>query len=401
MAGAAMPHAGAAAEHMGAFGPYSMSREASGTSWQPDASPMIGPVTMSGPWMMMTHVLLNGVYDNQGGPRGGDMTFLNGMLMVMAQRPLGMGTLGLRAMLSPDPFMGKGGYPLLLAAGETANGVDLLVDRQHPHDLFMELSGSYSRRLSPNSSVFIYGGLPGEPAFGPPAFMHRLSTLDSPEAPITHHWFDSTHITFGVVTAGLVFNGLKFDASIFNGREPDQNRYDIETGPMKSWSIRASWNPTANWALQASFARLESPEALEPDVNDNRVSASVIYTRPFGANNLWSTTLAWGRKGLQPGPDLDAWALESAMMLGDHWTIFGRGERVDQNELSEDTDAVFSVGKISLGGIYDFRLTERWKLGLGGLVSAYDVPSDLTPPYGDPTSYMLFVRLKLSAPMAQ
>ena len=180
--------------------------------------------------MLMAHGLLNLVYDHQSGPRGDGKAFVSGMLMGMARRPLGNGTLQVKAMISPDPFMGPRGYPLLFASGETANGHDRLIDRQHPHDLFMELSGSVSQNIGTASGLFVYAGLPGEPAFGPPAFMHRESILDSPEAPITHHWLDSTHITFGVVTAGLTLDRIKIEASRFNAREPDQHRWNIETG---------------------------------------------------------------------------------------------------------------------------------------------------------------------------
>src|SRR5262249_48321365 len=155
------------------------------------------------------------------------------------------------------------GYPLLLASGETADGVTPLIDRQHPHDLFMELSAAYSHRLTDRTALFVYAGLPGEPAFGPPAFMHRLSIMDSPEAPISHHWLDSTHITFGVVTAGIVLDRVKLEVSRFHGREPDQHRYDIETGALDSTALRVSWNPTAHWSLQASWADVTSPEQLE------------------------------------------------------------------------------------------------------------------------------------------
>src|SRR5947209_6366946 len=148
-------------------------------------------------------------------------SFAAGMVMGMAQRPLGeAGTLGFRAMLSPDPFMGTNGYPLLFATGETANGRTPLIDRQHPHDLFVELSGSYSYRLSETEAAFLYFGLPGEPALGPPAFVHRFSGIDIPEAPITHHWLDSTHITYGVLTAGYVPDKVKAEDSGFRGREP-------------------------------------------------------------------------------------------------------------------------------------------------------------------------------------
>ncbi|HET6943157.1 MAG TPA: hypothetical protein VFH89_13435, partial [Sphingomicrobium sp.] len=227
----------------GAFGSYAMAREASGTAWQPDTSEHMGVHVMSGDWTLMGHGVLNLVYDHQSGRRGDDKAFASGMLMGMARRPIGDGTLQFRAALSPDPLMGKKGYPLLLASGETANGVDRLIDRQHPHDLFMELSASVSQTIGTNSSAFLYAALPGEPAFGPPAFMHREAIMDSPEAPISHHWLDSTHISFGVLTAGVVLDRFKVEASRFNAREPDEHRWDIETGALDSTAVRVSWNP--------------------------------------------------------------------------------------------------------------------------------------------------------------
>ena len=194
-------HAGhdMAAVMTGTLGDYPMSRDASGTSWQPDATAHAMGHARSGDWVVMGHLRLDGVYDWQQGPRGDEDAFLAGMVMGSARRDLASDdTLTLRAMLSPDPLMGKRGYPLLLAAGETADGVTPLVDRQHPHDLFMELSASYAWTMGEGRSTFLYAGLPGEPAFGPPAFMHRPAAMMSPEAPITHHWLDSTHISFGV-----------------------------------------------------------------------------------------------------------------------------------------------------------------------------------------------------------
>jgi len=303
-------------------------------------------------------------------------------------------------MLSPEPFMGSSGYPLLLATGETANGISHLVDRQHPHDLFMELAATYSYNLSANSSLFVYGGLPGEPALGPPAFMHRTSGMDNPEAPISHHWLDSTHIAFGVVTGGLVLNNWKFDASSFRGREPDQYRYDIERPALDSFAARVSWNPVRELALQVSYGHLNSPEQLAPNVNEDRITASAIYTTPFGDGHLWSTTVAWGRKMLRPGDVLDAYLVESAAILKQNVTLFMRAERVAENELTDDIPGlegrVFTVHKISAGGIYDFIRTEHAKFGLGGLASRYVLPGDLKAEYGrDLTSYMIFGRLKL------
>jgi len=374
-----------------ALGAYPAARESSGTAWQPDASPTGGAHLMTGGWMLMGHGLLNLVHDRQRGPRGDDKTFLSGMVMGMAQRGIGRGTLQLRAMLSPEPAMGARGYPLLLATGETADGAAPLVDRQHPHDFFMELSASYAFRLSDRASAFLYAGLPGEPAFGPPAFMHRLSILDSPEAPISHHWLDSTHISFGVVTAGLVLGDLKLEASRFNGREPDQHRWNIETGPLDSTSLRFSWNPTPNLALQASWAHLVAPEQLEPGENSTRWSASAIYTRPLGRRGWWSTTLAWGNRAGR-----EAFALESAAGLG-LWTLFGRAEYTQNDELSgRHHGPAFDVGKVSFGAIRDFRIAPHVRLGLGGLYAFDLVPRGLRTSYGgNPEGAMAFLRLKV------
>jgi hypothetical protein len=376
-----------------------MSRWASGTAWQPDATPPAGAEVMAGDWMLMGHALLNGVYDWQGGRRGNEKTFLSGMLMGMAMRQFADGSfLQFRAMLSPEPLMGARGYPLLLASGETANGRDPLVDRQHPHDLFMELSATYRVRLGSDGGLFLYGGLPGEPAFGPPAFMHRLSIMDSPEAPITHHWLDSTHISFGVVTAGATWRNWKLEASRFNGREPDQHRWDIETGPLDSTAVRLSWNPTPELALQGSWARLKHPEQLEPAANQTRWSASAIWTRRLGGENWWSTTLAWGRRSSDAGW-LDAAALESAVRLG-AFTFFGRGEYTQNDELTFSAGGrhgpVYDFGKVSVGLVRDFRVAPHLAFGLGALAAHNFVPRPLTALYGaDRNGAMAFVRLKV------
>lgn len=395
-----MAHAMAGHGMRGAFGDYPMTREASGTAWQPDASEHAGVHFFTDGWTIMTHANLNLVYDSQSGPRGDDKGFVSGMLMGIARRELESGdAIQFRAMVSPDPFMGADGYPLLLATGETADGVTPLVDRQHPHDLFMELSASYSHLLSEKASVFIYGGLPGEPAFGPPAFMHRLSVMDSPEAPISHHWLDSTHITFGVVTAGFIYDNLKIEASRFHGREPDEHRFDIETGALDSTAVRLSWNPSPNWSLQASWADQKSPEQLEPEADIRRWSASAIYTVPFGEAGWWSTTATWGRRTSE-ADDLDAYVLESAVKLNDAWTIFGRAERTKNNELAfvmDHAGPAFTVSKASLGAVRDWQVARHVKIGLGGLFAYNWVPSELDPLYGgSPRGVMVFTRLKIN-----
>jgi hypothetical protein len=392
----AMPSAQLHPEAMtGALGPYSTTRETSGTAWQPETSPHSGAHVTAGRWSLMGHAMLFGVYDRQSGPRGGEKAFVSGMAMAMARRPVGPGMFQLRAGFSPDPLMGRRGFPLLLASGETADGVSPLVDRQHPHDLVMELSASYSLPLSGRSSLFAYAGLPGEPAFGPPPFVHRLSASYSPEAPITHHWLDSTHISFGVITAGAIVGDVKLEASRFNGREPDQRRFDIETGPLDSTAFRLSWNPARTLSLQASWARLIDPEQLEPGEDQTRWSASALYSKPLRRRARWSTTLAWGRRSRDHG-QLDAFLLESALARGP-WTLFGRAERTENDELGGvGHGPAYRVGKASLGALYDFRAAPHVRLGLGALWALNFVPAGLQQSYGgDRDGAMLFLRLSI------
>ena len=381
----------------GALGSYAFTRESSGTSWQPDASEHAGLHLGFGDWMVMAHAQLNGVYDWQQGPRGDQKTFLAGMLMAAAQRDLADGdAVRLRAMLSPDPLMGKSGLPLLLASGETANGTAPLVDRQHPHDLFMELSASFAHVLSSTDSVFVYGGLPAEPAFGPPAFMHRLSISESPEPPISHHWLDSTHVSFGVVTIGWVHDEWKLEGSRFRGREPDQFRYNIETGALDSDAVRLSWNPTRTLSMQVSWANLISPEQIYPTENQRKTSASAIYTVPVGASGWWSTTAAWGRRSSGHGA-LDAYALESTVKRNDTWSVFARVEHVQNDEFVLFDGApgpVYGVGKASVGFVRYARIAVHVRVGAGGLYSINALPRPLAALYGDdPQGAMVFVRL--------
>jgi hypothetical protein len=388
----------AAAWHEGALSFYPLSREGSGTSWVPEASAHGGLHFQTGGWLLMTHAVLDGVYSWQDGPRGDEKSFVGGMAMATAQRKFDNGgKVQFRGMISPDPSMGKSGYPLLLAAGETADGVNTLVDRQHPHDFVMELSATYSHTLFGTDSVFIYGGLPGEPAFGPPAFMHRPAAVASPEAPITHHWMDSTHITFGVLTAGWVHDGFKLEASRFRGREPDQDRYDIETGDLDSTAVRLSWNPTENWALQASWADVTSPEQLEPDVDVTKWSASALYTRPLDGGGEFSFTAAFARKDNSEDVTLDAWLGEALWKLNDRWTIFSRAEAIETDELGlVHPGPIEDVAKISLGVVRDFRINEHTTLGIGAQIEKNWTSDALASLYdGDPMGAMAFVRLKI------
>lgn len=273
-----------------------MSRESSGSSWVPDSTPMYGRMFMFGDDMLMLHGGIFPRYVNANTRRGDDRIDAPNWFMGMYSHPLGeKAQLGFRGMMSLDLLTEGGrGYPLLFQTGETWDG-KALHDRQHPHDLFDEISMSYSQKFGNDFSAYLYVGYPGEPALGPPAFMHRLSAMDNPDAPLSHHWQDSTHVTFGVVTLGLVWRDFKIEGSTFKGREPDEKRYDFDSPKLDSFSGRLSWNPTKNLALQVSHGYMHSPEELEPQANRHRTTASLIYNRPLGPDSNWSTSLVWGQ----------------------------------------------------------------------------------------------------------
>ena len=383
----------------GMYGPYAASREASGTSWQPEAAPHEGARLTRGPWRVMLHGVADVVYDHQGGPRGGTRVFSSNMVMTTARRVLGPGTFGVRAMASIEPAtIGQEGYPLLLQTGETADGRTPLIDRQHPHDLFMELAGTYGVWRD-DRSLFLYGGLPGEPALGPPAFMHRFSGVNIPVAPITHHWLDSTHITYGVLTAGAVIDRVKLEASAFRGREPDENRWNIESPRLDSHSFRLSINPTDRWALQVSYGRIHSPEQLEPDVDQDRITASAMFDGTWGSAGRWEGTLAWGENDNRPGHTLDAFIAEGAVQSGERHTIFARLERVQKDELfvapDPRTGQVFDVGELTAGYRYDFLRRDHVCVGTGA-AGTLSLVSHLEDAYGEtPASALVFLHVAL------
>lgn len=368
--------------------------EGSGTSRLPGLeSRMPGHHIMAGDWMLMLHGSVSAQYTKATGPRGDDKAYATSMAMFMAQRDTSWGSLQLRSMLSLEPAMGAAGYPNLFATGETARGLPL-VDRQHPHDLFMELAGRIDVNAG-DGSLFLYGGPVGEPALGPSAFMHRGSAQINPEPPITHHWFDSTHITYGVVTAGYSTRLWQLEASAFRGQEPDEHRWNIETPRLDSWSVRASLNPSPSWSLQASYGQLKQPESTHPGENEHRFTASAHY-----ATKAISAMLAFSAKQRVPGETLTAWLAEANWNLDRHNALFGRIENVANDELFPDHDSplhdtAFRVTRFQAG--YARRIAlDPFELALGGSLSAYAKPVALDSWYGKaPLQYTLFARLTL------
>jgi hypothetical protein len=369
--------------------------QGSGTSRLPAAEgPMRGFMTQAGAWMLMAHGYAWGVATDQGGPRGRSEAFVQSMAMLMADRDLGERFhVQLRVMNSLEPLMGARGYTNLFATGELANDRPL-VDRQHPHDLFMELAAKLDYRLGNGDTVFVYGGPVGEPALGPSAFMHRGSARYQPLSPITHHWFDSTHIAYGVVTAGYATPAFQLEASAFKGREPDEHRWNIETPRLDSWSVRGTWTPSPFWAVQVSHGHLKEPEAQHPGEDENRSTASVQYARGGLA-----TTFAYSLKDRVPGEKLSAFLAEATYELTPRHAVFGRVENVANDELFPDHadplhERKFRVTKAEVGYAYRLPIVGPLGLALGGTVAAYVKPAALEAAYGKtPVSWTLFSKL--------
>jgi hypothetical protein len=380
-----------------------MNRESSGTAWVPDSSPMYGRMFMFGDDMLMLHGAIFPRYTNVTTRRGDDRIDAPNWIMGMfSSRIAGLSDstqLGFRAMMSLDPLTEGGrGYPLLLQSGESWHDQPLH-DRQHPHDLFDELSFSLSQKFDAELSAYLYFGYPGEPALGPPTFMHRPSAMDDPDAPISHHWQDSTHVTFGVVTAGLQWRTLKIEGSVFTGREPDENRYDFDRPRFDSFSGRISWNLTPDLALQFSHGYIQSPEALEPNVNRHRTTASLIYNRALGPDSNWATSLVWGQND-----DTHEGKTESVLIETNYQherdTVYGRWERVEKSghELvlaPSDLDEIFPVNAISIGYVRDLSHGDKIDIGLGGQFTIDFWPKELDRYYGNGPGYGFEVFLRI------
>jgi hypothetical protein len=381
------PQQGESEHHHGGPGGIPMNRDGSGTSWLPDESPMYALHKQAGGWMLMMHSNIFLQYLNETGDRGSDQVGSINWVMGMAHRNAGKGQLMLRGMLSAEPATIDGcGYPDLLATGEECDG-ESIHDRQHPHDVFMELAAQYTRPLGHGVLLQLYGGPAGEPALGPVAFMHRLSALPNPIAPMTHHWFDSTHISYGVATAGLFGTKWKVEASAFNGREPDETRTDFDLGRMDSWSGRISLLPTSQWALQVSAGRLMEAEAGHdggPRVDVERVTTSATYHRTTLEDTFWATTIGWGRNS-EGGEATNGALFESSLTMRDRDTFYGRFEwsqKSGHDLVVEPDEDVYDVAKVQLGYTRYFPEWERWTPGIGAAISAGIVPGSLEPAYG-------------------
>jgi hypothetical protein len=369
-----------------------MSRNGSGTAWLPDAAPVYAFMFHSKKWMYMLHGNIFIRYNDQDvtnkGSRGGAQWDTPDMLMFMGQCRLGArGLFHFSTMFSLDALAtGTKGYPLMFQTGETSQGRPL-VDRQHPHDLFSELSVSYAYAASNKADLFIYLAYPGEPALGPVTFMHRPSGMGNPDATLSHHWTDATHITFGVATIGFRYAKFKVEGSSFTGREPNEDRYDFDKPRFDSWSTRLSFNPNKNWALQVSHGFLKSPEALHPLEDIHRTTASASASYPLGSGRSLDGTVLWGMNKEQARDAQHAALAELSLRLK-RWLTYTRyewvqksAEELDLDEVLYSSNTIFPVNAFTLGASYDF-LTMPFRAALGAQGALYHSSHTLDILYG-------------------
>jgi hypothetical protein len=380
------------------FGPLPDHQEASGTAWQPAGTPMYAHHFMAGNWTSMVHYNAFLGYDVQSGPRGDEQVNSINWLMLMSTRRMEDNEISFRGMFSFEPATTtKKGYPLLFQSGEAYQGQPL-IDRQHPHDFFMELSSRYRRILTPDTVFSLYLAPSGEPALGPAAFPHRLSAMDNPAAPISHHWLDSTHISFGVVTLGVARKTWQVEGSWFNGREPDDDRWDIESPKLDSYSGRVTWNPTADWSAQISHGYLDSPEELHPDEHLRRTTASVMHLAAMPNGSLLATTFGWGRN--DDGEPTYAFLIEPSYMM-DKYTVFGRAEYVQKTgeELGLPSPGrTVGVRQLTLGASRELVTERPYQVALGASLTYTFKPDDLDTEYGrNPVGFWIFIRLRPAA----
>lgn len=377
----------------------------SGTSAEPNSTPAPMWMTMRGPWMLMFHANAFVTEEQQTSPRGGDKLFSTNWFMPMAQRQLGPGRFTLKTMFSLEPATITGRrYPLLFQQGETAFGLPI-ADGQHPHDFFMELAALYDLPLGQSALLSFYAALMGDPALGPTAYPHRASASENPVGALGHHQQDSTHIADDVLTVGLTYSMVRVEASGFHGREPNENRWNIDQGRIDSWSTRLTVQPGQNWSAQYSYGRLTSPEELFPSEDQTRTTASIMYNRPFKNGNVASTVL-WGRtRSIPDNAKENSYLLEATLRFDTRnsiWTRMENAGRSNQLLIGEHPlppgfieSPLTHVQAYTFGYDREVFHVPHLSSAIGAQVTTYGVGAPLKPIYGsDPIGVNVFLRLR-------
>jgi hypothetical protein len=380
-------------------------RATAGTSAEPNSTPIPMLMTVKDAWALMFHANIFVVDEQQSSSRGGDKFFSTNWSMGMAQHKAGPGSFTARLMLSLEPATVSGRqYPLLFQQGETAFGRPI-EDGQHPHDFFMELAALYDLRLGEKALLSFYFAPMGDPAIGPTSYPHRASASENPVGTLGHHQEDSTHIADDVVTIGLTHGIFRVEASGFHGREPDEFRWDLDSGKIDSWSARLTIQPGADWSGQVSYARLTSPEAVFPTEDQARLTASLMYNRRLRHGN-WASSVVWGRTRSFPDDSIfNSYLLESTLRIHTRDSVWTRIENAERsNELltgEQPRPANFQerpIGHVqayTIGYDHDFDLVPHWATALGLQFTTYGVPGILQPIYGNhPIGVIAFLRVR-------
>lgn len=359
-------------------------------------------------WTPMWDGVVFGTLIKQTGLRGGTQFRAQNWLMLMAHRTVGTGMLTLNGMFTVEPAtIGAAGYLELFQHGEAYKGLPV-VDAQHPHDAFMQLDARFAQPIGKTTLLFS-GGPSSSPALGPTAFMHRLSASENPTAPLTHHTFDSTHVTFGVATVGVRRGWFTLEASAFQGREPDWKRWDLNLGKFDSGSARLTVRPHPELEFQVSRGRLIQPEELEPG-NQNRTNGSLSWTRMHPAGGFTAITLLSGRVSR-------TYSWTGAFVAeGTHWmgntAVFGRyeGTGVESEHLlfpgfvhtPHPGELIDKLHAVTAGATRRLFKQAGIDVALGGDVTFYKVPDRLLAAYGSRplgAHVTLRIRPRRSAPM--
>jgi len=215
---------------------------------------------------------------------------------------------------------------------------------------------------------------------------------------------DSTHITPGVVRGGIAAGAWRAEASWFRGREPDENRLDIDMGALDSTAARLSWT-RGPWSAQLSGAMVTQPELLAP-YDARKLSASLAYTTGDDTRGI-AWLAAFGQNREIHG-NLEAYLFEANIRASARTTVYTRVESVAKSIL----DAGFhpanlfhrhrqsQVGALTVGYVRDVLRTRAGGFGAGVDVTGYVVPSNLKDPYGAPVSFHLFLRYRAPRPPA-
>jgi hypothetical protein len=218
--------------------------------------------------------------------------------------------------------------------------------------------------------------------------------------PIGHHWQDSTHISFGVLTAGIYNRWLKVEGSLFHGREPDEDRWNFDFGPLDSWSGRLSLNPTAQTSFQVSYGFLKSPEAIAPDENLHRLTASGTYSTPLFSDGNLALTALWGRNASPHSTD--SFLVEANADLDGRNVPFLRLEYVQKLGhdlvLPGDPEASYGVFAAQVGYAHRFPQIGPVVPSIGAVVNVGGVPDSAASAYGTNAPIGAFVFIGVQPP---